>query len=317
MADGSAWPRISIVTPSYNQSQFLEETIRSVLLQGYPNLEYIIIDGGSMDGSVDIIKKYENWLSFWVSEKDRGQSHAINKGWERSTGEILAWLNSDDLYKPEIFGKIAEIGRKSPIGIIYGHCDLIDNKSQYIGVDTAPQPSLKSYYHLWHCWHGDHKFSQPSAFFHKKLLEKTGFLREYYHFAMDYDLFLRSSVKGNFTFIDESLTLFREHPDSKSSQNNFGLDSYKMLFFDHRRIAFTLWGSEYRLKVRQNLADMLYSSLFMFSYFSLSKKIERIIEGLIIDPLSVFRRSIWKSIALIILRQEIYTKLRGKYQLNE
>src|SRR5687767_11548136 len=92
---GSDWPRITIVTPSFNQAQFLEETIRSVLLQGYPNLEYIIIDGGSTDKSVDIIKKYEQWLAYWVSEPDRGQSDAINKGFEKATGEVFAWINSD------------------------------------------------------------------------------------------------------------------------------------------------------------------------------------------------------------------------------
>ena len=90
--DGSAWPRISIVTPSYNQGQFIEETIRSILLQGYPDLEYIIIDGGSTDQSVEIIRKYEPWLTYWVSEKDRGQSHAINKGFERASGEIRGYI---------------------------------------------------------------------------------------------------------------------------------------------------------------------------------------------------------------------------------
>src|ERR1700738_1526878 len=93
--DGSRWPRITIVTPSFNQGQFIEETIRSVLLQGYPNLEYIIIDGGSTDNTVEIIKKYEPWIACWVSEKDRGQSDALNKGFARATGQILAWLCSD------------------------------------------------------------------------------------------------------------------------------------------------------------------------------------------------------------------------------
>ncbi len=96
MPDGHQLPRITIVTPSYNQGQFLEATIRSVLLQGYPNLEYIIIDGGSSDNSVEIIRKYEPWLAYWVSEKDRGQAHAINKGFAHATGSIYAYLNSDD-----------------------------------------------------------------------------------------------------------------------------------------------------------------------------------------------------------------------------
>ncbi len=106
MPDGAPWPRISIVTPSFNQGQFIEETIRSVLLQGYADLEYIVIDGGSTDGSVGIIKKYKRWLTYWVSEPDRGQSHAINKGFARATGGVLAWLNSDDLYAPGALRKV-------------------------------------------------------------------------------------------------------------------------------------------------------------------------------------------------------------------
>src|SRR5213592_2149932 len=97
--DGYPWPRISIVTPSYNQGQFIEETIRSVLLQGYPNLEYIVIDGGSTDESIAILRKYEKWIAHWVSERDKGQSEAINKGFAQATGEIFAWLNSDDVYE--------------------------------------------------------------------------------------------------------------------------------------------------------------------------------------------------------------------------
>lgn len=106
--NGTVWPRISVVTPSYNQGQFIEETIRSVLLQGYPDLEYMVIDGGSTDGSVEIIKKYSRWLTYWCSEKDRGQAHAINKGLEQATGQIGAYLNSDDCYLP---GALAHVGR--------------------------------------------------------------------------------------------------------------------------------------------------------------------------------------------------------------
>jgi len=114
MADGSEWPKISIVTPSYNQGEFIEETIRSVLLQGYPNLEYIVIDGESIDNSVEIINKYSPWIAHWVSEQDRGQSDAINKGFAVSSGQICAYLNSDDLFLPEAFKCFAQARKKHP-----------------------------------------------------------------------------------------------------------------------------------------------------------------------------------------------------------
>ena len=133
MKNGKLWPKISIVTPSFNQVQFIEETIRSVILQNYPNLEYIIIDGGSTDGSVEIIKKYEKYLTYWVSEPDSGQSEAINKGWKIATGDIIAWLNSDDMYMPYALSTIASMYAANPDKIIFqGSCNNIDIEGNHL-----------------------------------------------------------------------------------------------------------------------------------------------------------------------------------------
>ena len=128
LSNARLWPKISIVTPSFNQVQFLEETIRSVLLQGYPNLEYIIIDGGSTDGSIDIIKKYSRWLRYWVSEPDSGQSNAINKGFAKASGEIFGYLNSDDLYEPNALKIISSyFMNNSACNLLAGECTVFDD----------------------------------------------------------------------------------------------------------------------------------------------------------------------------------------------
>src|SRR5215831_18533986 len=126
-------PRISIVTPSYNQGRFIEETIQSVLSQDYPNLEYIIIDGGSKDQSVDIIRKYEKRLAYWVSEKDSGAADAIAKGFRRATGDIMAYLNSDDLYSPETLRAVAEVFQAGRSDVVYGNTWWIDSDGHYLG----------------------------------------------------------------------------------------------------------------------------------------------------------------------------------------
>jgi glycosyltransferase involved in cell wall biosynthesis len=216
MPNGSAWPLISIVTPSYNQGQFLEETIRSVLLQGYPNLEYIIIDGGSTDESVEIIKKYEPWLAYWVSEKDRGQSHAINKGFERATGEIMAWINSDDYFEVGAFALIANAYYKYPSSEWYaGKCYFI--YSSDVITEEVLQPIDNSRSELWlvNC-----RVMQPSTFWKTSLWKKINGIDEYLHYSFDYDLWLQFVAHQVFpTYIDHPLAYFRFHPESKTKKN--------------------------------------------------------------------------------------------------
>jgi len=213
--DGSKyWPKISIVTPSYNQAQFLEETIRSVLLQDYPNLEYIIIDGGSTDNSVEIIKKYESDLAYWVSEPDEGQTSAINKGFRRATGDIIAWINSDDLYTKGTFQKVGEIFKNRPdLSTIYGNCIFFDEMER----ELLRRPGIFTFQKL---VSGDY-IPQPSTFFKKDVIDHIGYLDENFHYSLDYDLFLRIGSKYKIEYVDEVFSKFRFHDTSKTVSQDF------------------------------------------------------------------------------------------------
>src|SRR4051812_39975174 len=166
MPGGQPWPRISVITPSYNQGQYIEETIRSILLQGYPCLEYIIIDGGSTDGSIDIIRKYASWLAYWVSKPDQGQTSAINKGWRRASGDILAYINSDDSYLPGVLGTVARVfSGNSAVGMAYGTAEIINPSGRRLRMWRAKPFNLKTMLAV------DNTVPQPTAFFSRKALE--------------------------------------------------------------------------------------------------------------------------------------------------
>ncbi len=213
MEDGSNWPKISIVTPSFNQGQFIEETIRSVLLQNYPNLEYIIIDGGSTDHSVEIIKKYEPWLTYWVSEKDRGQSHAINKGFKRSTGDIMNWLCSDDLLAIDCFVTVVErMNLNTPFWMI-GGAHIINSKS--FKIKTIPPRSHQLSLDTFVRWCADF-FPQTSTFWNRDLWNRTGSVNENYHYIMDVDLWFRFYQITQPDLLNSFISLFRNHPESKT-----------------------------------------------------------------------------------------------------
>jgi len=214
MPNGSPWPKMSIVTPSFNQAQYLEETIRSVLLQGYPNLEYIIIDGGSTDGSVEIIKKYEPWLTYWVSEKDRGQSHAINKGFDLATGSIAGWINSDDVYYPHAFEIVALwwVENEKPNDLITG--TKLKGNSTLDSISRLNQEPFTTEHLLTQCI-----VEQPSTFFPLQIFKEIGGIDERYHLSLDYDLWLRFSHNGSkIRFIDRDLAITRVHSLAKTSK---------------------------------------------------------------------------------------------------
>jgi glycosyltransferase involved in cell wall biosynthesis len=207
----SCFPKISVVTPSYNQGEFLERTICSVLDQGYPNLEYIVIDGGSTDGSLEIIKKYEKHLSYWVSEPDQGQGDAINKGFLKSTGQILAWINSDDVYLPGAFWKIAELFNKnSNAAIVYGDYIKVDSEDKCVALRRQPSFSYRI------CLYGYLTIMQPASFFGRQAFLDAGGVDIAYEYAMDYDLILRLAKGRRVVHTKEYLAAFRIHSSSKS-----------------------------------------------------------------------------------------------------
>lgn len=210
-------PTISIITPSFNQGKFLEKTIQSVLSQQYPNTEYIIIDGGSSDDSVNVIKKYENQLSYWVSEKDRGQSHAFNKGLAKATGEIIGWINSDDIYLGEsLFQAARYFQDHSTVDIVFSDYWYIDETGKFIK-RRKEIPFVNGVY----LWTGDCYHANCAGFFRKRVFEKIGGLDESLHFGMDYELYLRAAKAGCvFGHEREYWGAYRLHGESKSIRSH-------------------------------------------------------------------------------------------------
>lgn len=213
----NTFPKISIVTPSYNQGKYLERTILSVVQQNYPNLEYIIIDGGSTDNSVEIIKKYESKLSYWVSEKDRGQAHALNKGFQKITGDIVAWINSDDWYEEGVFEEIVKNFKMNPTGIWLGDCTKrFENGKK----DRVLKPAVPTFQSLTRYWRKNFCPPQPSIFFPHSCLKTTGFLDESLNYAMDLDLWIRMACHFNFYHVNRNLSNYLVHDVSKSGSVN-------------------------------------------------------------------------------------------------
>ena len=210
----SEHPRITIVTPSYNQGQFLERTIVSVLDQHYPNLEYIVMDGGSTDNSIEIIKRYSKYLAHWVSERDGGQPEAINRGFKLSSGEILGWLNSDDRLEPGGLEIVAEHARRFPqAGAFVGHGRLVDTAGRQTG-RTRRSENLS--FERFCNWLSGGDFMQPSCFFRRRAWELAGPLDESLYFAIDLDLWLRMARQVPFQPIDALLSTSLAHPAAKT-----------------------------------------------------------------------------------------------------
>jgi glycosyltransferase involved in cell wall biosynthesis len=204
-------PLVSIVTPSYNQAQYLGGTIQSVLDQDYPNIEYIIVDGGSTDGSVETIRRYSDRLAWWVSEKDHGQTDAINKGFARARGEILAWLNSDDTYERNAVREAVSFLRDQPeVGLVYGDANFIDENGLIVGRFPAAQTNYRR------LRRGFVHIPQQSAFWRADLWRKVGPLDPSFFFAMDYDLWVRLAALAPVQYVPHLWASFRLHTEGKT-----------------------------------------------------------------------------------------------------
>ena len=226
LPSGKPWPKISVVTPTYNQGEYIEETIRSVLLQGYPNLEYIIIDGSSTDNTARILNIYRSQLTYCVSEPDNGQSNAINKGFSQATGDILAWLNSDDRYLPDTLWRVAVAFDTYKADMVAGGCTLLEGNN-YVPLKThhnampvgkvVPLP-LERLLKIDECWQKGEFFYQPEVFWTKEIWHKTGgYVDENLHYSMDYELWLRMAHnEAQIIHIPDPLVLFRIHEQQKT-----------------------------------------------------------------------------------------------------
>jgi glycosyltransferase involved in cell wall biosynthesis len=204
--------RVSIVTPSFNQADYLEATIRSVLEQQNVALEYILVDGSSTDGSIDIIQRYADQLAWWVSEKDKGQTDALNKGFSHATGEIFAWLNSDDTYEPGVVAAAVKYLVEHPeVGMVYADTNFIDEKGRIIGRFPAAQTDYRrlrqGYVHV----------PQQATFFRADLWRQVGPLDPDFYFAMDYDLWVRLAKLAPFAYLPgQTWANFRLHTSGKT-----------------------------------------------------------------------------------------------------
>ena len=251
-------PLISVITPSYNQGKFIELTIRSVIEQNYKKIEYIIVDGASDDETISVLQKYRNHprIKNIISEKDKGQTDALIKGFNNTSGDILCWLNSDDMFVPGSLAKIAELfSLDSDIDVIVGNLMVVDSEGKEVGMWPRRFMSNSDWLSL------PQAIGQPATFFTRRAFDTVGGLDPQFEYSMDYDLFMRFGIYGlKFRYIDDVLSYFRVHEESKTMMLPYKL--WKDEFKVYRQNGGPLFSKFYYWKIRGILSTIIKSKLF-------------------------------------------------------
>jgi glycosyltransferase involved in cell wall biosynthesis len=267
------FPKLTVITPSYNQAEFLERTIQSVINQNYPNLEYIVIDGGSTDGSVEVIRKYEKYLTYWISEPDFGQSHAINKGLKMATGDWVCWQNSDDIFYPSAFSNFLTVAIKFPsLDLIVGNMNLIDRFDNVLRDIKYVKPTYRS------LLNEGMVLANQAAFWKRAVHHDLGFLDQDYDCMFDYDWFLRlTRFTRKVRHINATLAALRLHEETKTSTRRkaFMLEENKILrgrrtsfiekkYFQMRRLVIMILQNQWRYVARGILKRVFHIKMKLF-----------------------------------------------------
>lgn len=308
---------VSIVTPSFNQAPYLEQTLRSVLDQDYPSLEYIVVDGASTDGSVDILKKYTDRLAWWVSEKDSGQGEAINKGLARANGEIIAWLNSDDYFLPDTISSVVRIFEENPdVILIYGDMLAVDERGQTTNILKYSQLSLEDLL----CFQ---IIGQPAVFFRRDAYEKAGGLDTTFHFLLDHHLWIRLAQQGRILHVPAVWAAARYHAQAKNRLRaaEFGREAFRIL--DWAKSQPGLDGTVSKVERRARASAHRVDARYLLDAGQSISALQAWFQALFIHPptalkrLNIFVSAILHMVGLSRLREIILQRRQRAYSSNK